>query len=187
MDFEQKIPTQQLEVEAYTKLRRKTLRKLLVSLVRKGQLNKQDLETVIDLGSYEGSSTMALRDVGAESVISVDSNRFALDRGTQAGYINNPVESDVVDYVKDMDKSFRGTVTAFNCILYLPEEDVYRIINILKEKLASGSKFVFTFSKTQEDWVPKFREALNQNFSNELLTGLTSGELDSNCFVATKI
>ena len=186
MELEETTPSLYLEVEPYTKLRRKALRKLLVSLVRKEQIKEQDLKTVIDLGSYEGSSTIALKDVGASTIISVDKNKRALNSDKQSGYIDNPVESDIVDYVLEMEGDFQGTVTAFNCILYLPEENIHRMLGSLGEKLAPGSKFVFTFSKTQEDWVPKFRKALNQDFSTELLTGLTSGELDSNCFVATK-
>ena len=179
--------TATIEVESYTKRRRVVLRRLLVNLIRKEHLTNEDLKNVVDLGSYEGSSTMALRDVGAKEVVSVDKNPFALSKGHNAGYIEKPIESDMADYVAQMDENFHGTVTAFNCILYLPETDIPNIIDNLGNKLAPGSKFIFTFSKTQEAWISKFSTIFNhEQFSTQFLTGLTQGELDYNCCIATK-
>lgn len=176
------------EVEQYTKSRRKTLKKLLIRLVRLGQLQKSDLSFVIDLGSYEGSSSKALEDIGAKRIISVDQNLRALEVGFQSGYIQKYVHEDILTYTtENFPDGYEGSVTAFNCILYLPEESILQLIRNFETKFAKGSKFIFSFSKSQNKWVERFAQIFNNsNWLVEHFTQLTEGELDYNCFIITK-
>jgi hypothetical protein len=177
-------------VDEYTEIRRRSLSILLKTLDKKGVILKNNLQDVRDLGSFQGSSSQALRDIGASRVVSVDNNLNALRVGEESGYITEPVGSDLVDYAKNnLDTNFRGLVSAFNCILYLPEDRIRVLLDSLKLKLHAKSQFVFSFSKNRNEWEGKFDSYFRDNrkfWSIIKEKGVIRGDLDYYLYVATK-
>lgn len=177
-------------VDTYTEIRRRNLSSLLGFLNDNGIILKNNLRDVRDLGSFQGSSSQALRDAGAARVVSVDNNSTALRVGVEAGYITEPVESDIVDYVRgNLNDGFEGLVSAFNCILYLPGDKVKSLLDLLKLKLAAKSQLVFSFSKNRSEWEGKFDRYFKDNrkaWSVVKEKGIVRGELDYYLYVATK-
>lgn len=178
----------QIGVDRYTEIRRKTLHGLLDKLLEYNAIRQISKMRVIDLGSFQGSSSQALREIGALEVISVDQNPQAIKKGMDSGFIKVGVVSDMVQYLRNMSFDFSGIITAFNCILYLSPNDVWELFYQLEAKLSSGSQFIFSISRTQEDWKAAFEEYLQSRggtLSYKLYEGLVQGDLDYYCFIVT--
>lgn len=176
-------------IDPYTEARRKVLGNLLISLVKKGLLKNENLGNVVDLGCYQGSSSVALRDVGAQRVLSVDRNLDALEVGRGGGSITDHFESDIVDFVtQELSLQYRGLVTAFNCLLYLSDDEIGRLFLNLDNKMGPGSQFIFSFSEKQRRWVNRFRDLIDRGhwLPPQMSMGEPGDRLDRFIFILTK-
>lgn len=178
------------KLDRYTDIRKESILQILNSLLQRNVLLPDNLNTVVDLGSYQGSSSKALIDIGAKKILSVDHNEIALNIGTHNGYIQSSFHGDMSEYViNHLPNNFEGLISAFNCILYLPTKNIWQLLSVIEKKLAENSQFIFTFSKSQIQW----KDQLDSHFSRQsslssaqYFEGLNNGELDYNCFVLTK-